>query len=153
MKFLCDQMLGSLAKWLRILGFDTFYAKDGVTDEEIIDIAKNEQRTLLTRDKELVWRARRNNVGIIKIDSIKLDKQIKKVISSININKDEIKLLSRCTVCNTSVKKIEKTEIKEKVPIKVYNKQEKFWYCPKCDKVYWKGSHYDNIIKNLKKFF
>ena len=55
MKFLCDQMLGSLAKWLRILGFDTFYARRDLQDEDVLNIAKKENRVLITRDVELVW--------------------------------------------------------------------------------------------------
>ena len=52
MKFLCDQMLGTLAKWLRIYGFDTFYANRDISDSELLDISKKENRILITRDKK-----------------------------------------------------------------------------------------------------
>ena len=56
MKFLCDQMLGTLAKWLRLLGFDTFYANDEIKDDILLLIAKKENRAIITRDKELIFR-------------------------------------------------------------------------------------------------
>ena len=57
MKFLCDQMFGTLAKSLRICGFDTFYANTRQTDDELMKIARNEGRILVSRDKKLLWKA------------------------------------------------------------------------------------------------
>ncbi|HEB37529.1 MAG TPA: hypothetical protein ENI14_02575, partial [Thermoplasmatales archaeon] len=57
MKLLCDQMLGTLAKWLRLLGFDVYYVDDKTTDDRILDIAKREKRAIISRDKQLIERA------------------------------------------------------------------------------------------------
>jgi len=73
-------MLGTLAKWLRIYGFDTFYAGSEADDNEILRIAKKENRTLITRDIELVYRAKRENVKVIEIKSTDLDEQLIKFI-------------------------------------------------------------------------
>lgn len=59
MKFLCDKMLGTLAKWLRIYGFDTFYANSEIDDEGLMEIAKKEKRVLITRDKDLIIKAKK----------------------------------------------------------------------------------------------
>jgi uncharacterized protein len=147
MKFLCDQMLGTLAKWLRILGFDTYYPEADMKDSHILDIAKKQKRVLITRDKELIWDARRNNIENIKINSIDLDEQLKTVLEFVEIDSDNI--LSRCTVCNSEIKKIDKKNVENKVPEHVFETHKNFWFCPICDKIYWKGSHFIKMLKKV----
>jgi uncharacterized protein with PIN domain len=141
-------MLGTLAKWLRILGFDTFYANNTMTDEELLHIAKNEKRTIISRDKELIIRGKKKNLTIIKIITTDLDEQLNQVLELIHI--DEQYVLSRCTLCNTILKAREKSQIEGKVPEKVFENNDEFWFCKKCDKYYWKGSHYEKIIKKME---
>lgn len=150
MKFLCDQMLGTLAKWLRICGFDTYYAKRHMKDKKLMDIAKKENRVIVTRDKELVYNARREQIKVIKIDTYILDEQIKKVIGKTKINKKSI--LTRCLICNTILRKITKKEVKDKVPPKVFENHKEFLYCPKCKKIYWKGTHYKKMLKKINNY-
>jgi uncharacterized protein with PIN domain len=147
MKYLCDQMLGTLAKWLRIYGFDTFYANSKIDDSELIAISRKENRILITRDKKLLQRARRENLKTIEIKTTEINKQISKAIGDIEI--DHSKVLSRCILCNTMVDEIKKNDVKGKVPEKVFNKNETFWFCPKCNKIYWKGSHYENMVEKI----
>ncbi|MCJ7570660.1 MAG: Mut7-C RNAse domain-containing protein [Candidatus Thermoplasmatota archaeon] len=147
MKFLCDQMLGTLAKWLRIYGFDTFYANSTISDDKIIMISKKEDRCLITRDEELAFRCKKENIKIIHFKVVDLDEQINLVLHDLVIDKD--KILSRCIICNSELSDIKKDAIKDKVPIKVFQKHEEFWFCKKCDKIYWKGSHYDKMIQKL----
>lgn len=149
MKLLCDQMLGSLAKWLRILGYDTFYANSEITDKELLTIAKNENRIIISRDKELIKMGKKINIKVLEIKNTKLDDQIFQVLDLIEINKKS--LLSRCTLCNNPLKTIEKIEVKGKVPKKVFDNNNKFWFCEKCNKFYWTGSHFDNINERIKK--
>ena len=134
MKLLCDQMLGSLAKWLRILGFDTFYANKEITDEELLNIAKIENRTIVSRDKELILRGKKQNINSIEIKNTDLDDQIKLVLNLIKI--DEKLVLSRCTLCNKILEKIEKNKVEGKVPRKVFDNNDEFWFCNKCKKFY-----------------
>ena len=147
MKFLCDQMFGTLAKWLRIYGFDTFYANREIDDSELIDICRKEKRILITRDKKLFQIARRENLKTIEIKTTDIDEQIRKAIGSIEIDKS--KILSRCILCNSLVVEINKDEVKGKVPKKVFDNNEKFWFCLKCNKIYWKGSHYENMVEKI----
>jgi len=149
MKFLCDHMLGTLAKWLRLFGFDTYYPSNDMIDDELIIIADEENRILITRDKELIQRANRKNIKVIEIKTIDLDEQLNLVIKKININKDLI--LSRCSVCNSILNSILKEEVDGKVPEKIFNNHKDFLYCLKCNKIYWKGSHYNNILTKIDK--
>jgi len=148
MKFLCDRMLGTLAKWLRILGFDTLFANSNVEDEKLLKLAKDEERILITRDKNLTIDARRENIKVIKIISTDINDQLRQVIKNTKI--DENFFLSRCLLCNNLVEKISKKNVKKIVPDRVYENNKKFWYCKICDKVYWKGSHFDNMIQKIK---
>lgn len=149
MKFLCDQMLGTLAKWLRILGFDTYYPKSDLKDDFILNLAKKEKRVLITRDKKLIWEARRKNIKNIKLDCTNLEEQLKTILDYVKINKNNI--LSRCTICNFELKKIEKDKVVNKLPKHVFETHKNFWYCQKCDKIYWKGSHFEMMLKKIDK--
>ena len=148
MKLLCDQMLGTLAKWLRIYGFDTFFPNNEINDLELLKIAKNENRFLITRDKQLIIDARRENLKTIEIKTTDINNQIKTVFNF--IKPDKSKILSRCILCNSNVEEIKKEDVKEKVPERVYNNNEKFWFCKNCNKIYWKGTHYEKMLDKIK---
>ncbi len=147
MKFLCDRMLGTLAKWLRIYGYDTFYADNGMDDAKLLEMSKKENRILITRDKTLNQVARRENIKTIEIKTTDIDEQINAVLVEIKLDKK--KILSRCILCNTKVEEIKKEDVKEKVPERVFNNNDKFWFCKKCNKIYWKGSHYEKMMEKI----
>jgi len=147
MKFLCDQMLGTLAKWMRIIGFDTFYANNLLSDEELLKMAEKEKRIIITRDKELVYNAKRRNLQIIPVDTTDLDEQLNMLLKEYKI--DEDLFLSRCTLCNNLVKSITKKDVEDKVPQRVFQNNDKFWYCSKCDKIYWRGSHFEKMREKI----
>jgi uncharacterized protein with PIN domain len=147
MKFLCDRMLGTLAKWLRILGFDTYYANNLINDLEVINIAKKEKRILLTRDKNLIYQARRENIFVIEISATELDEQLKVALEDVEINQDLI--LTRCLICNSVLDDIKIDDVKDKIPDRVFKSNKKFWCCKNCDKIYWKGSHYDKMMAKI----
>ncbi|MEW6618269.1 MAG: Mut7-C RNAse domain-containing protein [bacterium] len=148
MKFIADDMLGKLAKWLRILGYDTIYYRTQ-NDYDLIEIAQNEGRILLTRDSQL---ARNWIVPTLLIKDEIIDEQLKQVIQRFKI---EIgcALFSRCPKCNTLLIEIDKEAIKDKLPEFVYQTYNEFWSCPTCNRYYWQGSHWMNIkakVENLK---
>jgi len=147
MKFLCDQMLGTLAKWLRIFGFDTFYANAEISDEDLLQVAKKENRIVITRDKQLIRIGRKEDLQVIGVTSTDIDEQLRHVLIDVKI--DETAVLSRCSLCNTVLDKINKNAVKDKVPERVFNNNDTFWFCPKCNKIYWMGSHYDKMIKKI----
>jgi len=149
MKILCDHMLGSLATWLRILGFDTFYPDATMTDEEIIKRAKTEHRLLITRDKALFIKAKKEQVRTVNLQTTHLTEQLKQTLHTIPF--DTSLMFTRCTVCNTLLKAVDKNTVKQHVPPKVFETKDVFWYCDVCDKYYWMGTHYDNMMRTINK--
>lgn len=147
-KFVVDDMLGKLAKRLRLLGFDVVYPKI-TADSMIVKISKEENRIILTRDNGI---ARIKGLNVILIKSKKLDIQIKEVFQKGKFPLNKNLMFTRCSVCNNPADPIEKEKIKSKVPPLIYKMFEDFTYCPKCDKVYWKGTHYEKIIQELREF-
>jgi len=140
-KFILDVHLGTLAKYMRILGFDSLY-KNNYKDEEIVDISLKEKRTILTRDRGILKRSKVTQGYWIR--SIKTDEQIIEVIKRFDL-KEEIKELSRCLLCNSLLRKISKEKVIDRLPRKVKEFHNEFYYCKKCDKIFWKGSHYTKM--------
>ncbi len=145
MRFVCDHMLGTLAKWLRLLGFDTYYSPP-IDDDELLKTAWREGRTLLTRDKNI---GSFDDVKILCVKSDDLDEQLKEVIEAYDLSiKDP---MSRCSLCNTLIREVKKEGCLGKVPEGVYEHQDKFWFCEKCVKYYWAGSHWNEITMKIEK--
>ncbi len=140
-------MLGKLAKKLRILGFDAEYYAD-IGEDEILE--KSKGRILLTRDKILYRKALKRGLRAFYIKSDKWRSQLKAVSNLFPIE-ENAKPFTRCSVCNTPLKDVEKEEVRGKVPEYVYMTHEQFKICPKCGKVYWKGSHMELIRKDMGK--
>ncbi|HAW49659.1 TPA: hypothetical protein DCX16_01720 [bacterium] len=145
MKFILDDMLGKLARWLRIMGYDAKYPTR-VSDEKIIEIAKDEGRILLTRDRAL---AKRFIVPSLFILSTDIDEQLVQVIKRFSLDIKDI--WKRCPVCNGILNSIEKEEVKGNVPQIVFLRYDEFFLCSSCKKYYWKGYHWDGITQRLKK--
>ena len=137
-KFIADAMFGTLAKWLRVFGFDTVYAKDQ-EDSEITALAKEEGRVLITRDKDL---ARRTENSMF-LDSDDLDDQIMQILERYPYDPDL--MLTRCLICNSILIPVEKSEVHD-VPEGVLEREDIFKKCEKCEKYYWPATHYENML-------
>ena len=147
-KFVCDVHLGKLARNLRMLGIDTFYKND-LNDAEIVRISNEEQRTILTRDLELLKRTEVSHGYYLRYEN--QEEQIKEVIKRFHLN-NVIKEFSRCLDCNTILVSIAKDKIVNKLPPKVKESQEEFYTCSSCSKIYWKGSHFEKMLLKVKSF-
>lgn len=145
MKLLCDHMLGSLARWLRFMGYDTAYPEPG-PDRALIDRVRSEGRILLTRDKELARRVS----GSIQIRSDELDEQIREVAGALSLRL--VDPLSRCSICNEVLLPVSRDDVKDTVPEVVRSRHQEFWRCSKCRRVYWQGSHWDKMVARLNEF-
>jgi len=143
MKLLLDGMLGRLAKWLRLLGYDTAYFPD-LDDNELVRLARAQGRVLLTRDRELT---RRRGLNCLLVESDRLEEQIQQVISELDLETE--RPFSRCPVCNTPLQKVEKSLVKERVPPYVFRTQENFSLCPECNRIYWQGTHWDKMRQEM----
>ena len=142
MKLICDHMLGSLARWLRFMGHDTAYPK-AMDDRDLIRKAREEDRVLITRDKELAARF----AGAIVVRSDVLEAQIREVASALPLRVFDP--LSRCSVCNTPIEPASLEAVRDLVPEGVLARERAFWRCPTCGKVYWQGSQWDKMIERL----
>ncbi len=148
-KFLADKMLGKLAKWLRLLGYDTTYPASD-KDMALIIAAQLENRILLTRDTHLIKRKDLGDFLFIKSDQV--EEQLLEVIKGLKLTIPfNSNLFSRCLLCNTSTIKIDKEKVKGQVPPYVFLTQNDFVYCPSCQKYYWKGTHWQRMREKLKK--
>lgn len=143
-------MLGTLAKWLRVYGFDTFFANSDLEDKDLIELAKKEERILVTRDKALAQVAKRENLKVFEVNSTDIDDQLSQVLNGISVSVDEKQFFSRCLLCNSPIHMIDKQKVKDRVPERVYKNNRRFWFCSKCKKIYWRGSHHDNMLKKIK---
>jgi len=148
MKFLVDFMLGRLCKWLRLLGYDASYFVSDKKSELIYQSIK-EGRIILTRDHRL---SKKKAIKLIIINSDLLEEQLKQVFSELNIKVDPENIFTRCLVCNQILMEAEKEKVRDKVPSYVFQTQKEFSYCPSCQKIYWKGTHWNLANQLLEKF-
>jgi hypothetical protein len=142
-------MLGKLAKWLRLIGCDTVYVHDA-SDDELIRIALREDRVLLTRDGVLAGR-RMVRARSLFIESEETGKQLRQVIARFGIKIDQDTLFTRCIVCNQPIQELPKPAVKGRVPPYVFKTQDRFGFCPSCDRIYWRGTHAEHVIEALKR--
>lgn len=147
MKFVVDRMLGTLARWLRILGYDTLYPGP-LTDLQLLQVSRAQDRILITRDTKI---AKRGDDKVFFISSDKLEEQLRQVIKELKV-KVESQLFTRCLECNSPLEAVSKEEVKGKVPPYVFAHHRDFKHCPGCDKYYWQGTHWERITKKMEEF-
>ncbi len=147
LRFIADAMLGRLAKWLRLIGFDTIYIRD-ISDTELVRIARLEDRILLTRDTHLIRKYQLKDYFLLKSDNIY--KQIHELKVRYNLLPENE---SRCTKCNGILKKISKEKAINRVPDYVYLNFNLFWQCRDCGSIYWEGSHMKNFDRSINQLF
>jgi uncharacterized protein len=144
-RFVTDAMLGKLTKWLRVLGMDVVYDPD-ITDAQLLQCAAREERILLTRDRRLV--RRRGAARRMFIESDYYYEQVQQVVQAFRLG-GTMQLLTRCIRCNTLLCTVAKHLVKGRVPAYIYATQAAFKYCPACDRLYWGGTHRDNMLRQL----
>jgi len=146
-KFIADVMVGKLARWLRVLGFDVAYSNT-FEDDEIVRIAETEARVILTRDRGLA--ARRIAAQCLFIQGDDHREQIRQVVTTFDLKRFNV--FSRCLQCNALLQEIDKDAAFEKTPPYIYLTQDRFAQCPSCGRVYWRGTHTDDMLKRLRLF-
>jgi hypothetical protein len=145
-KFIVTKELGRLAKWLRILGYDTTYFSSDNRSSLVI-ASLREGRIILTRDSRM---GRYAGLKIVKVNSDFVKEQIGQVLNELSLKPSEEDMFCRCTICNEILEGVEKSEVKGKVPEYVFQTQEEFMRCPKCLRFYWQGTHWGNVTKTLR---
>jgi hypothetical protein len=149
LKFLADGMLGKLTRWLRMLGCDVKYQND-LDDDELIKIAAEENRVLLTRDAQLYRRASANNVQAYLVKCRTETEKLAEVTQQFHIKLEIDAAKSRCPKCNARLETVPKDEINDKIPQATSRLHNDFWKCVDCGQIYWHGSHWQKIIKKLQ---
>jgi len=138
-------MVGKLARWLRILGYDVLYSNT-FDDDEIVIEAESTRRIILTRDTGLY--RRRTHAQCILIESDDYKKQVRQV--TLRFDLKDFNFFSRCLECNVLLEPIDKEGAFEKVPPFVYLTHDRFASCPSCNRVYWHGSHADEMLRQFE---
>lgn len=139
---LVDAMLGRLAKWLRLLGYDAEYWRDG-PDEALMARARAEGRIIVTRDGPL---AGRRGVRALKIHAEELTDQIEEAQAALGGTPQPF---TRCGECNGRLAPLPHADARDQVPAYVWHTQQEFGRCERCGRVYWKGSHWPALQERL----
>ena len=144
-RFLVDTMLGRLATWLRILGYDAAYFRG--EDRDLLAQAWREGRILLTRDTRLL--TRRRLPPHLAIASDRAAEQLQQVVRAFGLTPD-CPPARRCPRCNLLLVTPDKAAVAGRVPDFVWSRHDRFWACPGCQRVYWAGSHRQRMDKSLR---
>jgi uncharacterized protein with PIN domain len=146
-RFIVDVNVGRLAALLRLAGFDTTY-ENGMDDAQIAALADTEKRIVLTRDRALL---KRNQVLFGRlVRAVKPDEQLVEALHFFGLS-GPFRLFSRCLLCNRPLEPVEKTAIVHRLEPKTKKYFDTFKTCPDCDRIYWRGSHYDAMAAKLKR--
>jgi hypothetical protein len=149
-KFIADNNVGKLARWLRLIGYDTLLLKQK-DDGQMIKRALSEDRVILTKDTQFMKRRLVTN-GKLKTILIKQDDprtQVQEVVKTLNLNY-HFKPFSLCLECSQALIARDKEEVQNLVPDQVFKTQTQYTECPTCHRIYWQGTHWQAMVKKLQ---
>jgi len=151
LKFIVDNNVGKLAKWLRIMGYDTLFF-NGSNDSRMIAIALAEERVVLTKDTQIMKRGviTRGRLKAIFIQSDEPELQMHQVIDALHLD-CRFKPFTICLECNQPLLEKSKQQVKELVPPYVFQTQNQYMECPTCHRIYWRGTHWQAMTEKLRK--
>lgn len=140
-RFVADVHLGVLARRLRLLGFDTVYERH-CDDMRLASISVRERRILLTRDVGLLKRGAISRGHWVRAtDPLQQTEEVVRAFSLQRV----LKPFTRCTVCNEELRPVERAAVAGRVPPRVYARFRRFTHCVRCERIYWHGSHYEQL--------
>ncbi|MFA5055936.1 MAG: Mut7-C RNAse domain-containing protein [Dehalococcoidia bacterium] len=147
-KFIVDANVGKLARWLRMLGYDTIFASD-IDDGELVDIGLKEGRVLLTKDTQLMLRRAVASGKVKALLTTEDDpkKQMRMVIAEMKLDRE--REFTLCLECNVPLAPRSKDEVRDLVPPYVFKTQSQYYQCPGCGRIYWRGTHWEHMSKVL----
>ncbi len=155
MRFVTDRMLGRLARWLRLFGYDTLEIKRQENeDDTLLALAENEKRILVSRDMMLVRKAMKKGIPCYLIQSSEIMEQLREMQEEFGISIEPQP--ERCTLCNSVIRKVKPEEM-ELVKTRDYvypdrlGSRLEFWLCDECGQVYWQGKHWENIMERVER--
>ena len=147
-RFVVDINVGRLAKWLRVMGYDTVFPRES-SDNDLVRIALREDRVLVTRDAGFSLRraARQGQMRVVQIVDDDLRGQLRQLVRELKL--DSQGGFSRCVLCNELLSLAAKAEVTGRVPPYVYQNQQRFMECLQCCRVYWRGTHWSSMVSLL----
>jgi uncharacterized protein len=145
-KFITDSNLGKLAKWLRILGYDTT-CYTGDADRRFLSKAQKEGRFVLTRKKDMAKRQFAGKLAVIQHDHVQ--EQLEEVIRKFSIVLEAADILTICIRCNEKLTLVSKEDVIGLVPEYTWSSHSCFYRCPRCEGIFWPGTHKDSIDRFL----
>lgn len=151
MHFLLDGMLGKLARWLRMMGYEATYLNN-YGDRDLLLIAKRDSLTLLTSDQELYRTAVGRGIETFLVEGRTEAERLAALAERYNLDLRIDTRISRCPVCGTLLKETPSSQVKDLVLPATFKVYKTFWVCsnPECHKVYWQGSHWKKIEQTLQ---
>jgi uncharacterized protein with PIN domain len=149
-RFIVDHNVGKLAKWLRMLGYDSLFF-DGGDDSHMVARAMAECRVILTRDTELMKRRliTSGRLKAVLIESEEPERQMRQLMDALDLN--QFQPFTICLECNQPLVERRREEVKDRVPPYVYRTQSQYMECPACHRIYWRGTHWKAMNRKLAK--
>jgi uncharacterized protein with PIN domain len=148
--FIVDSNAGKLARWLRMMGYDTLFFND-IEDGRLVDMAMEQGRVVVTRDTQIAKRrvAANGSLRVILTRDDDPRRQLLQVMKELNLDCRE-RQFTRCLECNRRLKSRNKEEVKDIVPPYVFRTQAQYMQCPSCSRVYWQGTHWQRMKEALE---
>jgi uncharacterized protein with PIN domain len=149
MRFIADFNVIRLGRWLRIAGYDTLLIK-GMDDNRLVRIALDEDRVLLTRDRQIMKRrvVTSGRLKVVLIEDDEVGSQLRQVFAALNLA-GKLRPFSLCIECNQPLLPRRREEVEELVPPYVFRTQTQYMQCPDCQRIYWRGTHWERMSREL----
>jgi len=151
-RFIVDHNVGKLAKWLRMMGYDTLFFS-GDNDSRMLALAQKENRVILTKDTQIMRRrlVTKGQIKALLIENDKPELQMHQVITTLNLD-PQFRPFSICLECNQPLRERSQTQVKDLVPPYVFQTQSQYMECPACHRIYWRGTHWQAMTRKLAGF-
>jgi uncharacterized protein with PIN domain len=150
-KFIVDNNVGKLAKWLRVMGYDAllFTEED---DGKMVKVALAQNRVILTKDTQIMRRrlVTSGRLRAILVEDSDAKAQLQQIVEALKLD-FQFRPFSICLECNQSLVERSKDEVRDLVPPYVFNAQSQYMECPSCHRIYWRGTHWQAMSRELEK--
>ncbi len=150
-RFIIDHNVGKLVRWLRMMGYDSLFF-DGDDDGQMVKQALAEDRIIVTRDTGMMKRRviSRGRIRAVLIESEEPERQMQQLMTAFDL-KGESHPFTLCLECNQTLAARTREEVTGRVPPYVYRTQTQYMECPGCHRIYWRGTHWQAMVRKLEK--